>query len=58
MKAGDSRKYFEYALNLGVKLERKEYTDFIRGITPVMVDLFELALKKRCGIKIRQTFRI
>ncbi len=52
VKAGDSRKYFEYALNLGVKLERKEYTDFIRGITPVMVDLFELALKKRCGINI------
>ena len=52
VKAGDSRKYFEYTLNLGVKLERKEYTDFIRGITPVMVDLFELAPKKRCGIRI------
>lgn len=52
VKAGDSRKYFEYALNLSIKLKRKEYTDFIRGITPIIVELFEIALKKQCKIDI------
>ncbi len=52
IKSGDSRKYFEYALNLSIKLKRKEYADFIRGITPVIVDLFEIVLKKQCNIDI------
>ena len=52
VKSGNSRKYFEYALNLSIKLKRKEYADFIRGITPVIVDLFEIVLKKQCNIDI------
>lgn len=52
VKAGDSRKYFEYALNLSVKLKRGEYADFVRGITPIIVDLFEIVLKRQCGIDI------
>ena len=43
-------KRFEYALILQVKLERKEYVDFIRAITPLIVDLFEQVLEKKCGI--------
>lgn len=52
VKSGNSRKYFEYALNLSIKLKRKEYADFIRGITPIIVDLFEIILKKQCNIDI------
>ncbi len=52
VKEEKNRKYFEYALNLSIKLERKEYADFIRGITPIIVDLFELALKRQCGVNI------
>ncbi len=52
VKEEKNRKYFEYALNLSIKLERKEYADFIRGITPIIVDLFELALKRQCRINI------
>ncbi len=54
VKSGNSRKYFEYALNLSIKLKRKEYADFIRGITPVIVDLFEIALKKQCSIDVNE----
>ena len=57
VKAGNSRKYFEYALNLSIKLKRGEYTDFIRGITPIIVDLFEIALKKQCRIDVRDYTR-
>ena len=46
------RKYFEYACNMEIRLKKEEYVDFVRSITPIIVDLFELILKKRCQIKI------
>lgn len=52
IREGDKRKYFEYALNLQVKLKRKEYADFLRASTPLIVDLFELALNKQFKIKV------
>ena len=52
IKDSSVRKYFEYALSLNIKLQRAEYADFIRSITPVLVDLYELVLKKQCGINI------
>lgn len=39
------RECFEYALILGVKKAKKEYADFIRGLTPLLVSLFEEILK-------------
>lgn len=47
VKSGDARKLFEYALWLNIKLKREEYVDFIRGITPIVVELFEIVLKSR-----------
>ena len=47
VKSGNARKIFEYALWLSTKLKRKEYIDFIRGITPIVVELFEVVLKGR-----------
>lgn len=46
----DKRKYFEYALGLDLKLRRKEWVDFVRGITPLLVDLFDLVLEQKCDI--------
>lgn len=45
------RKYFEYALNVDLRIRKREYVDFIRSITPLIVDLFELVLKKQCRLK-------
>jgi len=45
VKAGDARKIFEYALWLNIKVKREEYIDFVRGITPIVVELFEIVLK-------------
>lgn len=47
VKSGDARKLFEYALWLNIKLKREEYVDFIRGITPLVVELFEIILKSK-----------
>lgn len=52
VKSGNERKYFEYILNLEIKLRRKEYVDFIRGITPVIVDMLELILKTELNVNV------
>ena len=54
VRDSNKRKYFEYALMLQNKLSRKEYADFIRGISPLLADLFELILKNYCEIDIVQ----
>ena len=35
-------------------MRKKEYVDFVRSITPLVVDLFELILRKQCGIDINR----
>lgn len=52
MKSAEKQKYFEYALNMDIKRKKGEYTDFIRAITPLLVDLFALILKQECSIDI------
>lgn len=47
-------KYFEYLQNLEIKCKRKEYADFIRAITPIILDLFVLIFEKETGIKLDQ----
>lgn len=54
VRSGNGRSGFEYALILDVKLRRGEYADFIRAITPLIVDLFEMILKNRCKIDINR----
>ena len=44
IRASSERKYFEYALSVGIKLKKEEYADFVRAITPLIVDLFEMIL--------------
>lgn len=48
IKSSDEQSIFEYMLWLQIKAERKEYADFVRGITPVFLDLCELYLRKVC----------
>ena len=46
------RPELEYALNIEVKMKRKEYADFLRALTPLLVNLMEIVLDKKCGISI------
>lgn len=50
----DYKPLFESILWLQVKVKRHEYVDFIRGITPVMTELFRLCLKNVCNIDIEK----
>lgn len=47
-----NQKILEYALVLQIKVAKEEYADFVRGITPIVIDLFEIILNKHCGIKL------
>ena len=50
VREGNKQKIFEYALVLQMKVMKKEYADFIRGVTPLVVDLLENILKNECKI--------
>ena len=52
------RDCFEYALMINIKLKRKEYGDFIRCITPLNTDLFELVLSTQCHIKANEFSKV
>ena len=52
IRDSDKRIVFEYTLGLQAKLFRKEYIDFIRGISPIVFILFKRILKKSCNIDI------
>lgn len=42
----------EYFLILDLKVRKEEYGDFLRGITPLMADIFEMILSNSCGFKL------
>ncbi len=50
----EHEKLLESILWLQVKEKRREFVDFIRGITPVVTELFRVCLKNKCGVDIRQ----
>lgn len=45
--AGNARKVYEYMLTLQARVERGEYADFIRAVSPIFLKLFEEILRKR-----------
>ncbi len=52
VKNAAEMKLFEYALSLELRLRRCEYADFIRGITPLLFDLYERILAKHANINL------
>ena len=45
-------KYFEYIQNLDIKCRRQEFADFIRAISPIVLELFIMAVKNKTGINV------
>lgn len=35
-----------------IKVKKSEYVDFVRGLTPLILELFEMILKHQCGVNI------
>lgn len=52
--AGRKREIFEYLLYLQVKQKQGNYADFIRGITPVILNILEVCLESKFNIDIKK----
>lgn len=48
---------FEYLLALDLKVKRGEYADFIRGITPLIIDLLEMVLEQFAKLMLHSIIR-
>lgn len=46
----------EYTLTLDLKIKRKEYGDFIRAISPLLTDVFEMLAKTNCKLNLRKNY--
>ena len=47
------RNTVEYALSLFIKAKQENYADFLRGLTPLILELFILVLEKQYGFSAR-----
>ena len=45
-------RHFEYALSLDIKRKKREFADFVRAITPIVLVVFERILLKQGGVNI------
>ena len=54
VKASNNRLLFEYALMLDIKLKRHEYADFIRAVSPIIVELFFRIIKNQLNIDVEK----
>lgn len=53
VKESNRAAIFEYALAMKIKIEHKQYGDFVRAISPIITDLFEYILREQCKINVR-----
>lgn len=51
---GRKKEIFEYLLYLQLRQKQGHYADFIRGITPVILDLLEECLEVNCNIDMKE----
>lgn len=50
VKIYEQQKIFEYLLGLELKIKKEQYGDFLRAITPVVIELFKISTKLYTGI--------
>jgi CRISPR type III-A/MTUBE-associated protein Csm6 len=54
--SGDHKNIFEYLLWLKVKLEKEEYADFLRGLSPAITEIFTKILEHNGNLEDYYTF--
>lgn len=47
---GEEKDIIEYLINLNIKLRKRQYADYIRAITPVVLDILLVYMRKKYGI--------
>ena len=56
VQEGNYKMLVEYALNLQIKMKKEEYADYVRALSPIMMDLYFLILKQECRIDIEKDY--
>ena len=52
----ERRKVFEYAVSLDIRQKKKEYADFIRALTPLVLALFIVVVNKYTPVDLEEYF--
>lgn len=47
---GEEKDIIEYLINLNIKLRKRQYADYIRAITPVVLDILLVYMRKKQGV--------
>lgn len=58
IRDSSKQKIFEYGLVLQMKVQKEEYADFIRAVTPIVVDVLEMILKTQCKFDVANYYTI
>ncbi len=58
VQGADVRQVFEYALATDLRRRRGQFADFIRALSPMIVDLFELVLDDQLGHKVSDLYEL
>lgn len=53
----EERRIYEYMLTLQARVDREEYAEFLRGLSPIFVELFKEILIKQTSCNINEVFR-
>lgn len=56
VKNAEIQPAFEYTLVLEIKRKQRQYADFVRAISPVILDIFAIYLKKVCGVDFKNNY--
>ena len=54
VKDSENIKIFEYAMLVWLKIQRGEYADFVRSLTPLIINLEIMILKKECKLDVEK----
>lgn len=54
VRDSDHIKIFEYAMLVWLKIQRGEYADFVRSLTPLIINLETMILKKECKLDLEK----
>ncbi len=58
VKQAETRMVYEYMLALQAKVDKAEYADFVRGLSPIFSDIFDGILRRQAGFDLTDFTKI
>lgn len=54
IKESNKKSLVEYVLGLKIRVFKQEYADFIRALSPLLLDLYEMIVKEECKVDVEK----